>query len=134
MIEQNSPLTVLRDIQRNAPEWARLLPEMPGLVHQFLATGANGGTVPSGIPVGRYGAVGVANREGRTDKTSASGLQTDGIVYAICAAGLFICATLVTLLGSSELLRVFGVPLWAWLIFILAVWCLRRAFKLADVV
>jgi len=133
MIEQNSPLTVLREIQRNAPEWARLLPEMPGLVHQFLATGANGGTVPSGIQVGRYGAVGGAASGSRSSgKTNSTALQTTAVVYAICAAGFFICATLVTLLGSGELLRFFGVPLWGWLIFILAVWCLRRAFKSMD--
>ena len=133
MIEQNSPLTVLREIQRNAPEWVRLLPEMPGLVHQFLATGANGGTVPSGIQVGRYGAVaGAAGNSASVGKTNPTGLQTTAVVYAICAAGFFICATLVTLLGSGELLRLFGVPLWGWLIFVLAVWCLRRAFRSTD--
>ncbi len=126
MIEQNSPLTVLREIQRNAPEWARLLPEMPGLVHQFLATGANGGTVPTGIQVGRYGAVGGASSSGTK---GTSGVRTEAVIYAICAAGFFICATLVTLLGSSELWRLFGVPLWGWLIFTLAVWCLRRSFR-----
>jgi len=62
-------------------------------------------------------------------KTNASDLQTTSVIYAICASGFFICATLVTLLGSDELFRLFGVPLWGWLIFILAVWCLRRAFK-----
>lgn len=122
MLEQNSPLTVLREIQRNAPEWGRMLPEMPGLVHQFIANGAmRSGVGPSlsGVPPARQAA----------SRSVTPAVHTHGIVYAICAAGFFICATLVTLLGSSELLRVLGVPVWAWLIFSVAVWCLRRAFK-----
>ena len=131
MIEQNSPLTVLRDIQRNAPEWVRLFPEMPGLVHRFLATGANGGTVPSGIQAGFQGGV-RAGRGVAGAVSSSTGVQTTAVIYAVCAAGFFVCATLVTLLGSSELFRLFGVPLWAWLIFIVAVWCMRRAFKTTE--
>ncbi len=121
MLEQNSPLTVLREIQRNVPEWGRMLPEMPGLVHQFLATGAGSAGIVSGIAN--------VNRipPGRAESHDSRN-RINGVIYAICAAGFFICATLVTLLGSGDLFRLFGVPLWAWLIFLLAVWCLRRAF------
>ena len=105
---------------------------MPGLVHRFLATGANGGTVPSGIQAGFQGGV-RAGRGGAAGAVSSStGVQTTAVIYAVCAAGFFVCATLVTLLGSSELFRLFGVPLWAWLIFIVAVWCMRRAFKTTE--
>jgi len=121
MIEQNSPLTVLREIQRNVPEWGRMLPEMPGLVHQFLASGTHGGNVGVSSVSGIHGSKSVP------PDTQKSGV--DGVIYAVCAAGFFVCATLVALLGSSELVRLFGVPLWGWLIFTVAVWCLRRAFR-----
>lgn len=122
MIEQNSPLTVLRDIQRNVPEWGRMLPEMPGLVHQFLAAGA-------GSKIG-YSAGGSQHRAMAIQSTDNNHAEkSKGVIYAICAAGFFVCATLVTLLGSADLIRLLGVPLWAWLIFLVAVWCLRRAFR-----
>jgi len=122
MIEQNSPLTVLRDIQRNVPEWGRMLPEMPGLVHRFLASGTQSHGLHSTVsPLNNLAAR-------RVDPVSSTD-KTNGVIYAICAAGFFICATLVTLLGSVDLLRIVGVPLWAWLIFLLAVWCMHRAFK-----
>ncbi len=121
MLEQNSPLTVLREIQRNVPEWGRMLPEMPGLVHQFLATGAGRDGIVSGIA--NVNRIPPGSAESHDSKN-----KINGVIYAICAAGFFICATLVTLLGSSDLFRLFGVPFWAWLIFLLAVWCLRRAF------
>ena len=120
MIEQNSPLTVLRQIQKNVPEWGRMLPEMPGLVHQFLATGGNATELQS-----------VLSRSTAKNSVNprAPDTQLTGVIYAISAAGFFICATLVTLLGSTELTRLFGVPLWSWVIFLLAAWCLRRAFR-----
>ncbi len=120
MVEQNSPLTVLRDIQRNVPEWGRMLPEMPGLVHQFLAAGAG---------TGGFNRAAIRPHTNKQHPSFNDDTNTTGVIYAICAAGFFICATLVTLLGSAELFRLFGVPLWAWLIFIVAVWCLRRAFR-----
>ena len=120
MVEQNSPLTVLRDIQRNVPEWGRMLPEMPGLVHQFLAAGAG---------TGGFNRAAIRPHTNKQHPSFNDDTNTTGVIYAICAAGFFICATLVTLLGSAELFRLFGVPLWAWLIFIMAVWCLRRAFR-----
>jgi len=40
MLEQNSPLVVLREIEKNLPEWGRMLPQMPALMHQFIANGA----------------------------------------------------------------------------------------------
>jgi len=123
MIEQNSPLTVLREIQRNAPEWGRMLPEMPGLVHQFLASGANVAASSASV---------IHGSKHRSVQSDSQKPDMDGVIYAVCAAGFFICATLVALLGSSELVRLFGVPLWGWLIFIVAVWCLRRAFKSID--
>ncbi len=128
MIEQNSPLNVLREIHRNAPEWGRLLPQMPGLVHQFLAAGAGSSTLPGAVTSGA--ARNNTRSDSLADLTSAD-FKTDAVIYAICAAGFFICATLVTLLGSAGLFRLFGVPLWAWLIYLVAIWCLRRAFKAA---
>lgn len=118
MIEQNSPLTVLREIQRNVPEWGRMMPEMPALVHQFLVTGAGSKSLHNGI--NQFAA--------KQTESETPGMNLNGVIYAICAAGFFICATLVTLLGSDELSRLFGVPLWSWFILLLAVWCLRRAF------
>ena len=124
MIEQNSPLTVLREIQRNAPEWGRLLPEMPGLVHQFLAAGGVSG---NSVYTSKSAFLSKAGVKPAQSSTSES--LINGVIYAIVAAGFFICATLVTLLGSAGLYRLFSVPLWAWLIFLLAAWCLRCAFK-----
>ena len=122
MLEQNSPLTVLRDIQRNIPEWGRMLPQMPGLMHQFLANGAQVSQPGAGIQ--QISASKAFNR-----KTASNSLATT-IIYSILAAGLFICATLTTLLSNSKFALI-GVPVWAWLMLAAAAWCLRRAFKSA---
>jgi len=123
MLEQNSPVTVLREIQRNIPEWGRMLPQMPGLVHQFLANGAQVSHLGDGFQHS-------STVQGANTKLAPASLATT-VIYSIMAAGLFICATLITLLSNSSL-ALLGVPLWAWLVLAGAVWCLRRAFKSAS--
>jgi len=110
MLEQNSPLVVLREIEKNLPEWGRMLPQMPALMHQFIANGAQT----------RQSISGTQQAPAKTDTTSA-------LIYSILSAGFFICATLITLLSGSGF-SVFGVSVWAWLVLVLAIWCLRRAF------
>ena len=133
MLEQNSPLTVLREIRNNAPYWGRMLPHMPGLVHQFLlsrgpTTQYRQGSVSS-VPVDHRahadfnGPVADGNHQG------TNGGLVSAIIYSVCAAGLFVSATLVTLLGSAGLMRIFAVPVWAWLLLLVSAWCLLRAFK-----
>ena len=118
MVEQNSPLTVLREIQRNVPEWGRMLPQMPGLVHQFLSSGANMSDLPASIRQS-------VNQQQPVQTTPKHGTT---IIYSVLAAGFFVCATLVTLLSKS-VLAIFGVPFSAWLILAFGVWCLRQAFN-----
>ncbi len=122
MIEQNSPLTVLREIQKNVPEWGRMLPEMPGLVHQFLQSGGLQEGLNSNVRSQPFA------RSQHHAQSSHSAIA-NATIYAICSAGLFISATVVTVLGSPNLARLFGVPLWAWLILLASIWSLRRAFK-----
>jgi len=123
MVEQNSPIKVLQDIRRNIPDWGRMAPEIPGLVHQFLSQGAGGmGTNP--------GFNGAHKATITKDLPKADlGLV---IVYSMSAAGLFISSTIVTMLGDQSLFRLLGVPLWAWLMLALSLWCLRRAFSAAK--
>ncbi len=121
MLEQNSPLTVLREIHRNAPEWGRMMPEMPGLVHRFLSSGA----LQEGLRHNPVRGDLLAKHSAHTDLVNAT-------IYSVSAAGLFISATLVTMLGDEKLSRFLGVPVWAWLLLAAALWCLRRAFKSVD--
>ena len=133
MLEQNSPLNVLREIRNNAPYWGRMLPHMPGLVHQFLmsrgpTTQFRQGAVGS-MPEDHHGH---ANYKGHIDDGKhhrADGGLISAVIYSVCAAGLFVSATLVTLLGSAGLIRIFAVPVWAWLLVVVSAWCLLRAFK-----
>ncbi len=102
MLEQAGPQAVLREIRRNIPEWGRVLPQMPGLVHQFLQSAQP--------PV-----VQGSNRH-QVVKSSLAGTNTRAIIVGLCAVSLFLAAVLVMLLAPSELSRIFGVPLWSWLL------------------
>lgn len=120
MLEQNSPLTVLREIHRNAPEWGRMMPEMPGLVHRFLSSGA----MQEGFRNQTH-----PQRADVADKHTAHSDLISATIYSVSAAGLFISATIVTMLGDGQFSRIAGVPVWAWLLLAAALWCLRRAFR-----
>ena len=132
MIEQNSPLTVLREIKRNVPDWGRMMPEMPGLVHQFLSSGAlqQLSNVSSSAMLSGSGFK-TSRKAGLRENRNNNDTLASALIYSVSAAGFFICATLVTLLGRDQV-SLLGVPVWAWLILALAVWCLRRAFKSID--
>lgn len=110
MMEQAGPGAVFRDIQRNIPEWGRMLPHMPGLVHQFLQTGAQ--PVNSGL---------VSERR-NNDKAARS------IIWSICAAALFISAVLIALFYQGGL-ALWGLPLWTLLMIAVAAYCLAKALR-----
>jgi ubiquinone biosynthesis protein len=115
MSQQIGPHAVLEDFRKNAPEWARMLPHVPGLLYGFLQQ--QGGTSSVG-----------SHRRARMQN---SGLRA--IVYAICAATLFIATVLIMLLSGDESRRVLGAPVVSWLLLLASGVCLSKAFSgLAD--
>lgn len=114
MLDQAGPKAVLREVRRNIPEWGRALPQMPGLVQQFLQSA-------NGVPQAGY-----------TGQTMQTARQARAIVIALCASALFIAAILVLLLGSEDLSRVLGVPLWSWLFIACSMAGVRKALRLTK--
>ena len=114
MLDQAGPKAVLREVRRNIPEWGRALPQMPGLVQQFLQSA-------NGAPQAAYAA-----------QTMRAARQARAIVIALCASALFIAAILVLLLGSENLSRVFGVPLWSWVFIAFSLAGARKALRLTK--
>ena len=43
MLDQMGPQRLLRELQSQAPRYAKLLPDMPRLVHQYLSRSGSGG-------------------------------------------------------------------------------------------
>jgi ubiquinone biosynthesis protein len=104
VVENTGPLSVLNEIRKNVPEWGRLLPQMPALVHQFIEQGANRPAV------------------------NQFEQQTKPLILSICAATFFISALLVVLHNESGA-GVFGIPLVAVIFFLAAGLCLRKALR-----
>lgn len=100
VVENTGPLSVLKEIRKNVPEWGRLLPQMPMLLHQVALNGAQ-------------------RRE-----QSPFQSQTKPIVFAIFAAALFIAGVLVALLSQSGSSRILDV-----LLFIASFYCARRSLQ-----
>lgn len=109
MLEQAGPRAVLREIGRNVPEWGRMLPHMPGLMHQFLQNGARQSITPL-----------TGNRHADSVDQSIA----KAIIYGFCSAALFISAVLIALFyeGGFEL---FGIPVWT-LLFVFAAGVLMK--------
>lgn len=116
MMEQAGPTAVLREIQKNVPEWGRMLPQMPGLYHQFLQSNSDPAIGRSVLPA-----------ENALD--SGNSQQTRSIVYAIIAATLFLSAVLIALLQRDGQTQLFGLPFWSVCFFALAIWCVKRAVR-----
>ncbi|OED39139.1 ubiquinone biosynthesis regulatory protein kinase UbiB [Chromatiales bacterium (ex Bugula neritina AB1)] len=125
MMQQSGPSALLREVQRNIPEWGRMLPQMPGLVYQFLQSTDQG--------VGDLQSLqsGFTPYQNRSDPKA--GLHwVKAVIYAICGATLFVSGVLVGLLQRGEHLTVAGLSLWAILLFGGAVWCVARSLRLAG--
>ena len=101
MLNQAGPQAVLREIRRNIPEWGRALPQMPGLVHQFLQSASG--------PVARGHHLQAVN-------SNPMGRNTQAIIVALCAVSLFIASILVMLLAPDDSTRLLGAPVWGWLL------------------
>ncbi len=112
MLEQAGPQAVLRDIQKNIPEWGRMLPHMPGLVHQFLQSGAQSAPMP----------MMTARRDATANNTNRP------VIYSMCAATLFISAVLIALIYEGGF-RVFGLPVWSVVFVVSAGWLLRKSLR-----
>ncbi len=108
MTEQAGPKAIFLEIQKNLPEWGKMLPQMPGLVHQFLESGSP------------------QFRQVKPDDAVRS--QTRALVMAICAAALFLAGVLIAVLSQSSM-SIFGVPLISWVFSAFAVWCLQKALR-----
>ena len=76
VVENTGPLAVLRELKKNAPEWGRLLPQMPGLLHQ------------------------VALNSAQKKPVASFETHTRPVVYAIFAAAFFLAGVLVSLLKT----------------------------------
>jgi ubiquinone biosynthesis protein len=100
VVENTGPLSILREIRKNAPEWGRLLPQMPLLLHQATVNSAYRKT-PAGYES-----------------------QTLPVIYAIFASALFIGGILVMMLGANG-----GLPWKAGLLFLGAFYCLRKSLN-----
>lgn len=112
MLEQAGPKAVMRDIRKNMPEWGRMLPHMPGLVHQFLQSGAQSAPMP----------MMTVRRDDTTINTNRP------VIYCLCAATLFISAVLIALLYEGGF-RVFGLPVWTVVFTMSAGWLLRKSLR-----
>ncbi len=79
VVENTGPLSILKEIRKNAPEWGRLLPQVPMLMHQFVENGAS------------------------RQQPDRFAQQTRPLIFTICAATFFVSAVLVVLhsAGSS---------------------------------
>jgi len=117
MLEQAGPTAVLREIQKNVPEWGRMLPHVPGLMYQFLSAGGDTSMVNN-----RLAAVKPTVLSGDIDQTRA-------IVFAIVGATFFLSAVMIALLHEENQTALFGLPLWSVCFIALAIWCVRQATK-----
>jgi len=118
MLNQAGPQAVLREVRRNIPEWGRVLPQMPGLVHQFLQSG--GGPVIS------------SSNYQQSDYSKRSSRHARAVIVGLCASALFISSVLIMLLGAKDLSRLFGVPLWSWLLFFAAIFLVRKSLRMTH--
>lgn len=112
MMEQAGPRAILRDFQKNLPEWGRMLPHMPGLVHQFLE---NGALPQQSIP-------------GQRLTAQADQRATHSVILSICAATLFLSGVLIALLHNDGF-ELFGLPLMTLIFIGAAAWCLRKSLR-----
>ncbi len=101
VVENSGPLSVLKALKKNAPEWGRLLPEMPMLLHQVAVNGA------------------------LHKPTGANNRHTESIVYAIFAAALFIAGVLVLVLKTT----VNSLPIFEVLLFLAAGYCVKKSLQ-----
>ena len=115
MLDQAGPQAVLREIRRNVPEWGRALPQMPGLVHQFLQSARS--------PV-------AAGHQQRVANSSQSARHTQAIIIGLCAVSLFISGILVMLLAPGDAIRLFGVPIWSWLLLSASGYAVRLSLQM----
>lgn len=115
MSQQIGPHAVLEDFRKNAPEWARMLPHVPGLLYGFLEQ--HGDSAP-------------ARNVHRQSLAQAPGVRA--IIYAICAATMFLAAVLTSLLAQETVATLFGLPLAGWLLLAAAGFMLSRAFRALD--
>ena len=111
MSKQIGPQAVMDDFRKNAPEWARMLPHVPGLLYGFLQQ--------------QGGAATFAPQ--RRAQMQSQGSRA--ILYAICASTFFVSMVLFTLLAGDESRRLFGVPLASWLLLLAAGVCVSNAFR-----
>ncbi len=102
VLENTGPLSVLKAIRKNAPEWGRLLPQMPMLVHQFIEQGAH------------------------RPASNRFEQQTKPLIFSICAATFFISSVLVVLLSDAGLI---GIPVSAVIFFVASIYCIRKALQ-----
>jgi len=116
MSRQIGPRAVLEDVKRNAPEWARMLPHVPGLMYGFLEQqNTLRGSAPFSVT-----------------RRGAEQLMARVQLLGIMAAGCLVSAVLVWLLSPQQSGVLFGVPLFGWVLFLLAGWLFRRAYRLSG--
>lgn len=101
VMQHTGPLSVLQELKRNAPEWGRLLPQMPILLHQAVTNSAERKAI------------------------SVYETQTRPIIFAIIAAAFFIAAVLVALLKTTRM----SLPVVEVCLLFAALYCLRRALR-----
>lgn len=118
MLNQAGPQAVLREIRQNIPEWGRALPQMPGLVQQFLQSAST-------PHYQRHGHL-QAGGSSPTPNTARA------IVVGLCAVALFIAAVLILLLAPEQAGRIFGMPVLGWICLAASVYTLRQSLKMTD--
>lgn len=117
MSAQLGPRAVFDELRRNAPEWARMLPQMPTLVHAYLQRDA-----PA-----------TGHHHTRRHERDLLLTAARAVIYGVCAAALFIAAVLVILVAAPGSTGLAGVPVWALAMLAACAVCLRRAFRAARV-
>ena len=119
MSEQVGVRSLLRSLQRNAPEWSEMLPEIPGLLHQWLTQE----TESRGLSVANSDA---SSGTSNSEKNAARQLQSmrweirranRRIYRAIVGTGLVLSASIIYAYADPTTTPMLGnAPLLAWVL------------------
>ena len=104
MREQVGARALLREMKREVPTWGETLPALPGLAFETLKL-ARTGEIEVRIRSGEIGRI--------RDEIRRANQRT---VLAMIGAALLIGASLILALGGTQLSRLWGAPIWTWIL------------------